>query len=66
MSLGITEWLVSQASFPDFYLDGVPVGEVAVDADYADVLGAGCGSDGYEEVALPGDELGFWNYFFRV
>ena len=43
----------------------VPVGEVAVDADYPYVLGAGGGSDGYEEVALPGDELGFWNYLFR-
>jgi hypothetical protein len=34
---------ISEALFPDFHLDGVPVGEVAVDADYADVLGAGCG-----------------------
>ncbi|SVD69715.1 uncharacterized protein METZ01_LOCUS422569 [marine metagenome] len=33
----------------DFDLDGVPVGEVAVDADYSDVLGAGCGADGEEE-----------------
>jgi hypothetical protein len=33
----------------DFHLDGIPVGEVAVDADYADVLGAGCGPDGEEE-----------------
>jgi hypothetical protein len=32
-----------EAFFPDFDLDGVPVGEVAVDADNADVLGAGCG-----------------------
>ena len=33
----------------DFDLDGVPVGEVAVDADDADVLGAGGGADGEEE-----------------
>ena len=33
----------------DFHLDGIPVGEVAVDADYADVLSAGCGTDGEEE-----------------
>ena len=33
----------------DFDLDGVPVGEVAVDPDDADVLGAGCGADGEEE-----------------
>jgi hypothetical protein len=47
--LGITEWLVSRALLLDFHLDGIPVGEVAVDADYADVLGAGCGADGEEE-----------------
>ena len=29
-----------------FYLDGVPVGEVAVDADDAYVLGARCRPDG--------------------
>ena len=52
------------SSFPDFYLDGVPVGEVAVDADCAYIPGAGGGADGYEEVALLGVELGFWNYFF--
>ncbi len=39
----IPEWLVSQALLLDFDFDGIPVGEVAVDADYADVLGAGCG-----------------------
>ena len=33
----------------DFDLDGIPVGEVAVDPDYADVLGAGCSADGEEE-----------------
>ena len=32
---------IREALFPDFDLDGVPVGEVAVDADDADVLGAG-------------------------
>ena len=47
--MGITEWLVSQALLLDFDLDGVPVGEVAVDPDDADVLGAGCGADGEEE-----------------
>jgi hypothetical protein len=34
---------IREALFPDFHLDGIPVGEVAVDSDYADVLGAGCG-----------------------
>ena len=59
--------MVSLSSlFLDFDLDGVPVGEVAVDADYADVLGAGCGADGYGEGGLLGAVLGFWNYFFRV
>ena len=47
--LGITEWLVSRALLLYFDLDGIPVGEVAVDADDADVLGAGCGADGEEE-----------------
>ena len=32
---------IREALFPDFDLDGVPVGEVAVDADDADVLGVG-------------------------
>ena len=55
---------IREALFPDFHLDGVPVGEVAVDADDADVLGAGGGPDGYGEGALLGVELDFWNYFF--
>lgn len=37
------------SSFPDFDLDGIPVGEVAVDPDYSDVLGAGGSPDGEEE-----------------
>jgi hypothetical protein len=45
-----------RASFPDFDLYGFPVDAFAVGAD---LLGAGCGSDGYEEVALLGIELGF-------
>ena len=39
----------SQALLLDFDFDGIPVGEVAVDPDDADVLGAGCGADGEEE-----------------
>ena len=34
---------IREALFPDFDLDGIPVGEVAVDVDYADVLGVGVG-----------------------
>ena len=34
---------IREALLLDFHLDGVPVGEVAVDPDYADVLGARCG-----------------------
>ncbi|MBT3568228.1 MAG: hypothetical protein HN494_05215 [Opitutae bacterium] len=37
----ISEKSIREALFPDFDLDGVPVGEVAVDADDADVLGVG-------------------------
>ena len=34
---------IREALLLNFDLDRIPVGEVAVDPDYADVLGAGCG-----------------------
>ena len=40
---------MSRALLLDFHLDGIPVGEVAVDSDYPYVLGAGGSPDGEEE-----------------